>query len=106
MADDSPSCENTCASTADVNAGMPEVLIAAAGASIALSTLFASLFGLLAFPHGPRALIWLHVPVSLLTGCAAGAAGAALCSLHLFWRTPWQQTVMALLVAQTLAFLG
>ncbi|KAK9914839.1 hypothetical protein WJX75_001179 [Coccomyxa subellipsoidea] len=83
-----------------------EVLIAAAGASIALSTLFASLFGLLAFPHGPRALIWLHVPVSLLTGCAAGAAAAALCSLHLFWRTPWQQTVMALLVAQTLAFLG
>lgn len=85
---------------------MPEVLTAASGASIALSTLFASLFCLLAFPHGPPSLIWLHPLVSMLTGCSAGVAAAALCSLRLFWRTPWQQTAIALLVAQTLAFLG
>lgn len=85
---------------------MPEVLTAASATSIAICTLLASLFSQLAFPHGPRALIWLHLPLSLALGCAAGAAAATICSLRLFWRTPWQRTAVALLVAQTLAFLG
>ncbi|CAL8468294.1 g7834 [Coccomyxa elongata] len=85
---------------------MPEVLTAAGATSIALCTLLASLFGQLAFPHGPRALIWLHLPLSLALGCAAGAAAAAICSVRLFWRTPWQRTAAAVLVAQTLGFLG
>lgn len=89
-----------------LHVGMPEVLTAAAGVSIGVCALFASLFGLLAFPHGPRALIWLHLPLSALTGCTAGAAAAALCSLRALWRSPWQQTVAALAAAQTLAFLG
>lgn len=88
------------------SAGMPEVLTAAAATSIALCTLLASLFGQLAFPHGPRALIWLHLPLSLALSCAAGCAAAAICTLRLFWRTPWQRTAAAVLMAQTLAFLG
>lgn len=88
------------------SAGMPEALLAAGGASVVLCTLGMSFFGALAFPHSPQGLVWLHLPLSVLSGCAAGAAAAAVCTLRALWSTPHQQAAIMLLLGQALAFLG
>jgi hypothetical protein len=89
-----------------LTAGLPDALVAAGGASVALCALGASFCCALAFPHGPASLIWFHLPISAVTGCGAGAATALACSLRAFWATPHQQAAVLIFLGQALAFLG